>query len=49
MRYKGYKKVCKKLNGVKKGYVKQLKQLPKKAKPNNNIAKMGLKAIKKIR
>lgn len=30
----------------RKKYGKQLNQLPKKAKPNNSIIKLGLKAIK---
>ena len=47
--YKGHKKALKKLNGVKKGYTKQLKQLSKKAKTNNNITKLGLKSIKVLK
>jgi len=49
MKYKGHKKALKKLNGVKKGYVKQLKGLPKKAMPNNNITRIGLKSIRVLK
>ena len=32
----------------KKKYLKQLKKLTKKAKPNNQITKLGLTAAKKV-
>ena len=44
-----YKKSSKKLNRVRKNYVKQLKKLPKKAKSSNKITKLGLKAVKVLR
>jgi len=48
-KYKGARKALKKLNGVKKGYGKQLKQLHKKVKrPCNKITKMGMKAHKSL-
>ena len=33
---------------VAQQYVKQFNQLPKKAKPNNQITKLGINAVKKI-